>query len=119
MRIHAGDHVDLGVSGIALGGLQVAVVELLLIGGTGGMAQGVKDHFGKPCFLPQLLKRLQDDTVLTGAAIGQRHHQVVVLILVTEQCSQLVLRGFPFPQDIRQSLGQPHLADSGIGLGLL
>ena len=36
-----------------------------------------------------------------------------------EQCSQLVLRGFPFPQDISQSLGQPHLADTGIGLGLL
>ena len=35
VRIHAGDHVDLGVSGIALGGLQVAVVELQLIGGTG------------------------------------------------------------------------------------
>ena len=118
MGIHAGDHVDLSVASIALGGLQVAVVQLQLIGGT-GMAQGVKDHFWKPCFLPQLLKRLQDDTVLTGAAIGQCHHQIVVLILVAEQRPQLVLRGFPFPQDVSQGLGQPHLADAGIGLGLL
>ena len=35
MGIHAGDHVDLGVARIALGGLQVAVVQLQLIGGTG------------------------------------------------------------------------------------
>lgn len=118
MRIHAGDHVDLGVARIALGGLQVAVVEFQLIG-RAGMAEGVKDYFRKPRFLPQLLKRFQDDTVLTGAAIGQRHHQVVVLILVTEQRPQLVLRGFPFSQDISQGLGQPHLADAGIGLGLL
>ena len=42
--IHAGDHVDLSVSSIALSGLQVAVVQLQLIGGA-GMAEGVKDHF--------------------------------------------------------------------------
>ena len=29
------------------------------------------------------------------------------------------MRGFPFSQDISQSLGQPHLADTGISLGLL
>ena len=49
--IHAGDHVDLGVSGIALGGLQVAVVQFQLIGGA-GMTQGVKDHFGQPRLPP-------------------------------------------------------------------
>ena len=35
MGIHAGDHVDLSVSSIALSGLQVAVVQLQLIGGAG------------------------------------------------------------------------------------
>ena len=44
MGIHTGDHVDLSVAGIALGGLQVAVMELQLVGGT-GMTERVKNHF--------------------------------------------------------------------------
>lgn len=44
VRIHAGNHIDLSVARITLGSLQIAVVELQLIGGT-GMAEGVKDHF--------------------------------------------------------------------------
>ena len=35
MSIHAGDHVDLGVACIALGGLHVAVVAFQFVGGSG------------------------------------------------------------------------------------
>ena len=109
MRIHAGDHVDLRMACITLGGLQVAVVQFQLVGGA-GMTEGMKDHSGQPCLFPQLLKLLQDDAVLAGAPIGQRHHQVKILVLVTEKSAKLILGVFPFPQ--------PYLADTGIGLGL-
>ncbi len=72
MRIHAGDHVDLRMARVTLGGLQVAVVQFQLVGGA-GMTEGMKDHSGQPCL---------------------------------------------FPQDVGQRLGQPYLADTGIGLGL-
>ena len=98
-------------------GLQVAVVQFQLVGGT-GMAEGMKDHSGQPRLFPQLFKLLQDDTILTGPAIGQRHHQVEVLVLVTEKRPKLILGFFPLPQDVGQGLGQPHLADTGIRLGL-
>ena len=82
------------------------------------MTEGMKDHPGQPCLLPQLLKLLQDDAVLAGSAVGQRHYQVIILILVTEKAPQLILGFLPFPQDVGQRLGQPHLADTGIRLGL-
>ena len=82
------------------------------------MAERVKDHFGQASGLPQLVKLLRDHTLLALPPIGQCHHQIVVLILVAEQRTQLVLRGFLFSQDMSQSLGQPHLADTGIRLGL-
>ena len=64
------------------------------------MTERVKDHVGKPRFLPQLLKFARDDAFLARAAVGHRHHQIVILILVTEKRPKLVLCGFPFPQDI-------------------
>ena len=79
----------------------------------------MKDHFRESSLLPQLFKLLQEHPVLTGPPVGQRHHQVVVLILVPEHLFQFVLRLLPFQQNVGQSLGQPHLADAGIGLGLL
>lgn len=83
------------------------------------MAERMKDHFRESSLLPQLFKLLQEHPVLTGPPVGQRHHQVVVLILVPEHLFQFVLRLLPFQQNVGQSLGQPHLADAGIGLGLL
>ena len=41
--IHAGNHVDLRMARVALGGLQVAVVQFQLVGGT-GMTEGIP-HF--------------------------------------------------------------------------
>ena len=55
MGIHAGNHVNLRMARVALGGLQVAVVQFQLVGGA-GMTEGMKDHPGQPCLLPQLLK---------------------------------------------------------------
>ena len=43
VRIHAGNHVDLCVSRIALSGFQVAVVQFQFVGGT-GMTEGIP-HF--------------------------------------------------------------------------
>ena len=60
MGIHAGNHVNLRMARVALGGLQVAVVQFQLVGGA-GMTEGMKDHPGQPCLLPQLLKLLQDE----------------------------------------------------------
>lgn len=50
VRVHFRNHVDLRVSGIALCGLQVAVVEFQLVGGA-GMPKGVKDYIGELRFL--------------------------------------------------------------------
>ena len=50
VRVHLRNHVDLRVSGIALCGLQVDVVELQLVG-SAGMPEGVKDHIGEIRFL--------------------------------------------------------------------
>ena len=66
-----------------------------------------------------LYTSLQEHPVLTGPPVGQRHHQVVVLILVPEHLFQFVLGLLPFQQNVGQSLGQPHFADTGIGLWLL
>ena len=116
MSVDAGDHVDLRVAGIALGGFQVAVVQLQLVGGT-GVAQRMENHLWQPCFLTELRKLLQDDPVLAGAAIGQGNYQIELLIFVSQEASQLVLRSFPFPEDIGQRLRQPHLSGTGISLG--
>ena len=73
MSIHAGDHVDLCVSRIALSGLQVAMVEFQLVG-RAGMSEGMKNDSGQSGLLAQLFKFLQDDTILARPTIGQRHH---------------------------------------------
>ena len=83
------------------------------------MTERVKNNLRQPCVLTELCKLFEDDSILAGPSIGKCHYQIEVLILVTEQCPQLVLRGFPFSQDVSQSLGQLYLADAGIGLGLL
>ena len=102
---------------VALGGLQVAVVQFQFVG-RAGMTERMEDHPGQPSLLPQLLKLLQDDAVLAGAPIGERHHQVKILVFITEKSAKLVLGVFPFPQDVGQRLGQPYLADAGVRLGL-
>ena len=82
------------------------------------MAQGVKDHLGQPRALSQLLELTRDDAFLAGAAVGHRHHQIVVLVLVPQQLLQLVLGLPPLAENVGNRLGQPHLSDAGVGLGL-
>lgn len=76
----------------------------------------MKDHSGQSRFFTELRKFFQNDTVLTGAAIGQRHNKIEVLIFVPQKASQLVLGLLPFPQNIGKRFRQPHLADTEISL---
>ncbi len=45
--VHAGDYIDLGVARIVLNNLQVSMVQLQLVSGT-GMTEGVSDYLGQP-----------------------------------------------------------------------
>ena len=70
-----------------------------LVGGT-GMTERMKDHLRQPCILTELCKFFEDDTILTGPAIGKGHNQIEVLILVAQEAFQLVLGLLPFPQNV-------------------
>ena len=82
------------------------------------MTERMKDHLRQPCVLTELCKLFENDPILTGPSIGKCHHQIEVLILVAKEAFQLVLGLLPFQQNVGQSLGQPHLADAGIGFRL-
>ena len=69
MSIDTGYHVDLGMSCIALGGFQIAVVQFQFVSGT-GMAERMKDHLRQPCILTELCKLFEDDPILAGATIA-------------------------------------------------
>lgn len=117
VSIDTGYHVDLGMARIALGGFQIAVVEFQFVGGT-GMTERMKDHLRQPCVLTELCKLFEDDPILAGPSIGKCHHQIEVLILVTQEAFQLVLGLLPFPQNVGQRFRQPHLTDTGVGFRL-
>lgn len=102
---------------IALGGLQVTVVEFQLVGRT-GMSKRMKDHFRQSSFFPEFGKLFQDDTILTGPAIGKRKDQIKFLVFVSQKASQFILSRFPLTQNIGKSFWQPDLTDTGISFWL-
>ena len=117
VRVDPCNHVDLGMSRIALRSLQIAVIELELVGGA-GVSERVENHVWKPRFLLELAKLLVDDAPLAGTTVLKRHDKVKVLILIAKELLQLGLRLMPFSQDVGYRLGKPYFANTGIGLGL-
>lgn len=78
------------MSGITLGGLNVPVVELQLVG-SAGMTERMKDHIRKLCISLQASKCVGNDRFRTGASIWQRNHKVIVKIFAAEKFFLLVL----------------------------
>lgn len=118
MRVDFRDHVCLRMARIALRGLQIAVIQLQLVGGA-GVAQRVEDHVGQPSLPLQVAERLFNHPGIAGTPIFVGDDQVEILVFAAEKFLHLRLRLLPFPQDVGDRLGQPDLANAALRLGAL
>ena len=88
MCINPRDHVDLGVAGIALGGLQVAVIQLELVG-SAEMPQRVENYVRQFSILFELVELLLDHSLINWTTIVLREDQIEVLILICQELNDL------------------------------
>lgn len=68
MRVDFRNHIDLRMAGVALCSLQIAVVQLELVG-RAAVTQRVEYHIGKISGGLKLFERFVDDGFLAGASV--------------------------------------------------
>ena len=116
--INSRNHIDLGVTGVALSGLQVAVIQLELVG-RAGMTQRVEDHVRESCRRFELLEIFLNHPLINRASVVLGDHQIEILVLIPQELDDFSLRLLPLPKNIGQRLGKPDLADTAFRLRTL